>query len=76
MKVLDMEQSRSIHAGHAQIHRHWACLGLGIGKKMYISKPYYSIKDGEVALDAEKHTNRYRNHNKLCVIYTCSKNCR
>lgn len=68
MKVLNVEETRNIHAGHA--HFHWVCFD----KINYISKPYYGSLL-EVGKAADRHQKKYENHKGKVFIFTCFRKC-
>lgn len=73
MRKLSIEDSRMVKATAA--HYHWICLDFGIGKKRYISKPYYYnvfIRSGK---DIEGHNSQY-GHQRYSRLRICYKNCK
>lgn len=73
MKILSIEESREVKAGVA--HYHWTCLDFGIGKKRYVSKPYYYNVFQRTGRDIEKHNSKY-GHQWFTRMRLCYKNCK
>ena len=73
MRKLSIEDSRKIKATAA--HYHWICLDFGIGKRRYISKPYYYNVFERSARDIEKHNSKY-GHQRYARLQICYKNCK
>ncbi|MDO5146545.1 MAG: hypothetical protein Q4D60_06055 [Eubacteriales bacterium] len=73
MKVLSVSESRNIKATAA--HYHWKCLDFGIGKKRYISKPYYYDVFMRSGQDIDKHNQTY-GHQRYSRLFVCHKNCK
>lgn len=73
MKILNIEESRNIKATAA--HYHWTCLDFGIGKKRYVSKPYYYSPLMRSGKDIEKHAGKY-GHQRFARLRICHKNCK
>lgn len=68
MKIINLEKARKIHAGNA--HFHWVCFD----KINFISKPYY-CNLSEVGKIADMHKDKYLNHKKKVIIFTCYRKC-
>ncbi|MEE1101174.1 MAG: hypothetical protein U0K86_06810 [Agathobacter sp.] len=67
MKKISDDLARQIKAGGT--HYHWLCFD----KKIYVSKPYYSVT--KVAVQADKHSKKYKSHKKKVLVYSCDKIC-
>ena len=73
MRKLSMKELKRRKAGEA--HYHWVCFDFGIGKKRFVSKPYYFNGLMLSGRDIENHNKQY-GHEKYTKLFICYKKCK